>query len=120
MAASFPSASFGTPSYWVQQMMASNVGYQNITWEEQGNSVYSNNKAIGLSSWSTSVTYDNISVTDGQGQTLYATDFSDAQEYSEHWNATGGSWSISGGGLNQTSTSMQGECNVCQVACSEM
>ena len=110
---------FGTPSYYVQQMMASNVGYQNITWEEQGNSVYSSNKAIGLSSWSTSVTYDNISVTDGQGQTLYATDFSDAQEYSEHWNATGGSWSISGGGLNQTSTSMQGECNVCQVACSE-
>ncbi|MBO4549354.1 MAG: hypothetical protein J5733_01370, partial [Bacteroidaceae bacterium] len=35
------------------------------------------------------------------------------------WKATGGSWSLSGGALNQTSTSMQGECNVCQVECSE-
>ncbi len=113
------SASFGTPSYWVQQMMASNVGYQNITWEEQGNSYYSNNNAISLSSWSTSVTYDNIKVTDEDGQTLYTTDFSDAGEYQQNWHATGGSWSISGGGLNQTSTSMQGECNVCQVPCGE-
>ena len=113
------SASFGTPSYWVQQMMASNVGYQNITWQEQGNSFYSNNKAIGLSSWSTAVTYDNIKVTDGQGQTLYSTDFSDAQEYQERWNATGGAWDISGGALNQTSTSMQGECNVCQIQCGD-
>ena len=111
------SASFGTPSYWVQQMMASNVGYQNITWEEQGNSYYSNNKAIGLSSWSTAVTYDNVKVTDGEGQILYTTDFSDTDEYQQHWSPTGGSWSISGGTLNQTSTSMQGECNVCQVQC---
>lgn len=29
--------SFGTPSYWAQQMMASNCGYQNLTWTEQGN-----------------------------------------------------------------------------------
>lgn len=112
------SASFGTPSYWVQQMMASNVGYQNITWEEQGNSYYSNNKAIGLSSWSTSVTYDNIKVTDKDGQILYTTDFSDSQDYQERWHATGGTWNIYGGSLNQTSTSMQGECNVCQINCS--
>ena len=113
------SASFGTPSYWVQQMMASTVGYQNITWEEHGNSYYGSNSAIALSSWSTAVSYDNILVTDGQGQTLYATDFSDEQEYRQHWNATGGSWNINGGKLNQTSTSMQGECNVCRIACDE-
>lgn len=113
------SSAFGTPSYWVQQMMSSNVGYQNITWEEQNNSYYSNNTGIALSSWSTSVTYDNIKVTDGNGQTLYSTDFSDDQEYQQNWSATGGTWNINGGVLNQTSTSMQGECNVCRIPCSE-
>lgn len=29
--------SFGTPSYWAQQMMSSNCGHQNLTWTEQGN-----------------------------------------------------------------------------------
>jgi alpha-L-arabinofuranosidase len=113
------SAAFGTPSYWVQQMMASNVGYQNITWQENNNSFYSDNNAIALSSWSTSVTYDNVKVTDAQGEILYSTDFSDAQEYLQHWNATGGTWNIDGGSLNQTSTSMQGQCNVCRIPCGE-
>lgn len=113
------SAAFGTPSYWVQQMMASNVGYQNITWEENDNSFYFSNNAIALSSWSTAVTYDNIKVTDAQGQILYATDFSDAEEYQHHWTATGGSWNINGGALNQTSTTMQGQCNVCPIPCGE-
>ena len=113
------SSAFGTPSYWVQQMMASNVGYQNITWEENDNSFNFSNNAIALSSWSTAVTYDNIKVTDAQGQILYATDFSDAEEYQHHWTATGGSWNISGGALNQTSTTMQGQCNVCPVPCGE-
>lgn len=113
------SAAFGTPSYWVQQMMASTVGYQNITWQEYNNSSRYTNNAIGLSSWSTSVTYDNVKVTDGQGQVLYTTDFSDAAEYQQHWNAAGGTWNISGGALNQTSTSMQGQCNVCQIPCGE-
>ncbi len=113
------SASFGTPSYWVQQMMASNVGYQNITWKEQDNSYFSSNKAIALSSWSTSVTYDNIKVTDADEQILYSTDFSNIQDYRSHWKATGGSWSVTAGELRQTSTTMQGECNVCQVQCGE-
>ncbi|MBO7067642.1 MAG: carbohydrate binding domain-containing protein [Bacteroidaceae bacterium] len=111
-------ASFGTPSYWVQQMMASDVGWQNITWKEQGNDLYGTNRAIALSSWSTSVSYDNIRVSDVQGNTLYATDFSDAEEYQQHWSATGGSWDINGGRLNQTSSTMQGECNVCRIQCS--
>lgn len=113
------SAAFGTPSYWVQQMMASTVGYQNITWQESNNVTRFVNNAIGLSSWSTSVTYDNIKVTDAQGQIIYATDFSDAEEYQQRWNATGGTWDINGGALNQTNTSMQGKCNVCKIPCGE-
>ena len=113
------SNAFGTPSYWVQQMMATNVGHQNITWQEQGNALYSSNSAIALSSWTTAVTYDNIKVTDGQGQLIYSTDFSDAEEYQQNWSATGGAWNINGGALNQTSTSIQGQCNVCRIPCSE-
>ncbi len=104
---------FGTPSYWVQQMMASNVGHKNITWTELGNAVSTRNTFLALSSWSTSVTYDNLSVTDGQGQQTYATDFSDADDYTLNWNPTGGTWNTDNGALNQISTTMNGECNVC-------
>ena len=31
------SSAVGTPSYWAQQLMATNVGHQNITWQESGN-----------------------------------------------------------------------------------
>lgn len=107
------SAAFGTPSYWVQQMMGSNVGHQNITWTERGNLINNLNASFALSSWGTSVTYDNLSIKDGSGQIVYATDFSDADDYVLNWNATGGEWDITGGKLNQTSTTMFGDCNVC-------
>ncbi|MBR1755447.1 MAG: hypothetical protein IJ739_02880 [Bacteroidaceae bacterium] len=56
-------SSFGTPSYWAQQMMASNVGHQNITWTEAGNSVGLDGARLGLGSWNTDVTYSNVRVT---------------------------------------------------------
>jgi len=107
------SNAFGTPSYWVQQMMASNVGHQNITWTERNNTINTRNTYLALSSWSTSVTYDNLTITDGQGQQTYATDFGDADDYNLNWNPIGGTWNIDNGALNQTSTTMNGECNVC-------
>ena len=107
------SNAFGTPSYWVQQMMSADTGHRNITWTERGNTVATRNTAFGLSSWGTAVAYDNISVTDGHGRVVYATDFSDAGAYALDWNAAGGSWNIDGGTLNQTSLSLFGECNVC-------
>ena len=65
-------SSFGTPSYWAQQMMASTVGYQNITWTETGNSIsLSSGARLGLGSWNTSVTYSNIKVTKADGTILY-------------------------------------------------
>ncbi len=63
-------ASFGTPSYWAQQMMASNVGQQNLTWTETGNSVSILHAKLGLGSWGTDVTYSNIKVTDAEGNVL--------------------------------------------------
>ena len=109
------SSAVGTPSYWAQQLMATNVGHQNITWQESGNTDNTHYTSFALSSWATSVTYDNLKVTDSQGQTLYATDFSDAQDYQRNWSATGGAWNINGGTLSQTSTSMQGEFNTCSI-----
>ncbi len=63
-------ASFGSPSYWVQQMMASNVGHQNLTWTEAGNSVDILHAKLGLGSWGTDVTYSNIKVTAADGTVL--------------------------------------------------
>ena len=106
-------SAFGTPSYYVQQLMAANVGYQNITWEEKGNYNNVRNTAFGLSSWGTAVTYDNLNISTPQGDIIYSTDFSDADDYILNWNHTGGEWNINGGSLKQTDTNMFGLCNVC-------
>lgn len=107
------SASFGTPAYWAQQMMASTLGHQNITWAERGNAIANRNTAFALSSWGTAVTYDNLRIADRQGQVVYATDFANADAYTVDWNATGGTWSVADGALRQTDTNMYGQCNVC-------
>lgn len=95
---------YGTPSYHIQQMMAENVGTRNIKWTEQGNSV-ENPARIALSSWSTSVKYDNL-VVKSRGETIYENDFSDAAL--DGWTDNGGSWRVRDGWLCQTSTSMNG------------
>ncbi|MCR5132244.1 MAG: carbohydrate binding domain-containing protein [Prevotella sp.] len=64
--------SFGTPSYWTQQMMASKVGHQNLTWKESGNTVsMADNAQLGLGSWNTDATYRNIKVTNAEGTVVY-------------------------------------------------
>jgi len=97
---------YGTPSYHVQQMMGANVGDENIAWEEYGNNI-EGQRGIALSSWATSVKYDNIKVTDTEGNVLYENDFSDT-DLSE-WTNNGGTWKVTDGELCQTSTSMQGK-----------
>lgn len=106
-------SAFGTPGYWVQKLMANHLGHQNITWEEKGNTNNVRDTHFGLSSWGTSVTYDNIVIKDKDGVETYSTDFSDADAYQLDWNATGGTWNINNGALNQTSSTMYGNCNVC-------
>ena len=65
-------SSFGTPSYWTQQMMASTVGHQNITWTETGNTVsLAQGARFGLGSWGTDASYSNIRVTDADGNEIY-------------------------------------------------
>ncbi len=66
--------SFGTPSYWVQQMMATTVGHQNITWTETGNENDVLHAQLALGSWGTDVTYSHIKVTDGDGNVVLSHD----------------------------------------------
>ena len=63
--------SFGTPSYWAQQMMAETVGHQNLTWTETGNKVGLSEARLGVGSWNTSATYSNIRVTDADGNIIF-------------------------------------------------
>ncbi len=65
-------SSFGTPSYWAQQMMASNVGHQNITWTETNNTVSIENAKLAVGSWGTNATYSNIVVTNSQGDIIFS------------------------------------------------
>ncbi len=64
-------ASFGTPSYWAQQMMAETVGKQNLTWTETGNSIGFDAARLGIGSWNTSATYSNICVKDAEGDIIF-------------------------------------------------
>jgi alpha-L-arabinofuranosidase len=95
---------YGTPSYHIQQMMAENVGTRNIKWTEENNTI-GNAAHFALSSWGTSVKYDNI-VIKSLGETIYENDFSD--ESLSDWTDNGGTWRVRNGELCQVSTSMNG------------
>ncbi len=79
--------SFGTPSYWAQQMMSSNVGHQNITWTENGNHVNFAQAQLALGSWGTDVTYSNIVVKNKSGEVVYSYDGEVNSPASTHGNA---------------------------------
>ena len=99
------SQSYGTPSYWVQQLMPANVGRRNVNWSEEGNMDGAGCR-IALSSWSTKVRYDNVRVTDTEGKEVFADDFTASE--SDAWSATASGWQRSGGMLAQTNGSSQG------------
>ena len=99
--------SYGTPSYYVQMMNGQNVGTQAIRWSEANNS-NSVNTRFALSSWGTSVKYDNLQITTTvNGRSVkYTNDFS--SDDLSGWTKTGGTWAVRNGELCQTSTSMHG------------
>ena len=63
--------SFGTPSYWAQQMMAATVGKQNLTWTETGNTIGQSDACLAIGSWGTEATYSNIRVTDADNNIVF-------------------------------------------------
>ena len=96
--------SYGTPSYWVQEMMGSNMGRQNLSWSISGNEFDSERK-VAMSTWGTTAKYDNVKITAG-GKTLYENDFSTSDL--TDWTQNGGTWAVKNGELCQTSTSLYG------------
>ncbi len=97
--------SYGTPSYWVQQLLPNNHGKQNVNWTEAGN--LNGGTRVALSSWSTRVKYDNVKITDANGNVLFSDDFSTAD--SQSWKAPNSNWTRTGGALVQNSASEQGK-----------
>ncbi len=101
------SESYGTPSYYVQQLMPNYVGKENIKWTENNNFRGVAENYVGLSTWITSATFENYKVTMADG-TVYNADFNG----SSGWTNNGGEWNESGGVLTQSSTTMEGKLNV--------
>lgn len=105
------SESYGTPSYYVQQLMPNYVGKQNVNFSEVGNGSETHN-SIGLSTWSTAATFDNVKVTAPDGTVIFSDDFS---SNSGAWSSAGGTWSVANGVLTQSDQGMQGSIYACNA-----
>ncbi len=105
--------SYGTPSYYVQQLFPNYVGKQNVKFSETGNGDSLGDK-IGFSTWGTTARFDNVIVKDAEGKTIFSDDFS---SNSGKWSAEGGTWSIADGVLTQSDAAMQGQKYVNSTPC---
>ncbi len=99
-------AAYGSVNYYVQQLYGNNRGVVNLPTEltvDAGSSGSLSGK-VGLGSWQTSVSYDNLTVTDNAtGDILYQADFEDGEipKDMELWK---GDWSVEDGHLVQSHT----------------
>lgn len=101
---------YGTPSYWVQQLLPNNHGPRNLVWTEDNNITMGGNK-IALSSWKTQLKYDNVKVTDLNGNVLFTEDFTDNSK--GLWTLPTSYWKIADGVLRQSSSSEEGRLASC-------
>ena len=96
------SVSYGTPSYYVQQLFSRNRGdvVLQSEWKEQElitPPVLSHNGKIGIGTWNTQAEFKDVKVTKN-GKTLYQSDFeSDAKG----WTPAGGVWKLLYGAIMQ-------------------
>ena len=104
--------SYGTPSYYVQQLFPNNVGKVNVKWTEENNGAQPSARRVGLSTWNTTATFDNARVTDAKGNVLFSDDFS---QNNATWLSHGGVWEVDGGRLHQVNSSMQGAVYACDL-----
>ena len=92
---------FVTPSYYVQKLMGSNLGYQNLKWTETGNSLHATaSHQVGLATWNTQASFDDVRVTNGEGTVVLSDDFTQ----NSGWSTNGGSWSVASGTMRQTAS----------------
>jgi alpha-L-arabinofuranosidase len=95
-------ASWGSASYEVQKLFMTNVGDHVVPSTASGTPSAQKpiTGAIGLSTWATAASYDDVRVTSATGQTLFSDDFSgtDAQ-----WTKSGrGAWNVVNGAYVQS------------------
>ena len=98
-----------TPNYYVQQLFASNAGVNVLPSAMKVTEIPQtdiNMGKVGLGSWATSVSYDDLKVvSNADGSILYECDFSsDSVLTKDNWEKLKGKWSISNGALVQSST----------------
>ena len=98
-----------TPNYHVQQLFANNVGVNILPSTLEVGEVISDDVfrgQVGLGSWMTSVSYDDLKVvSNSDGSVLYECDFSsDSVLKDDSWEVRKGKWSIKDGKLVQGST----------------
>lgn len=92
---------FVTPSYYVQKLLANNLGTQNLLWTETGN-VLSDVHKIGVGTWNTSVYFDDVKVVTGDETVLIDDNFSS----NSGWTNGAGTWNVVGGTKRQTNANL--------------
>ncbi|BBH71411.1 alpha-N-arabinofuranosidase [Actinoplanes sp. OR16] len=98
--------SWGSTSYQVQKLFMNNVGDRVVPTTASGNVLQPKpiTGAIGLSTWRTAATYDDVKVTRPDGTVLYSDDFDDGD--ADGWTAVQprGAWTVTNGAYTQTTT----------------
>jgi alpha-L-arabinofuranosidase len=97
--------SWGTTSYQVQKLFMTNVGDRTVPSRATGPALGAQpiTGGIGLSTWATSATYDDVRVTTPDGTVLFSDDFSAG---ADNWTplANRGTWSVVDGAYTQSDT----------------
>ena len=95
------SGSYGTPSYYVQKMFATNTGNKYVPVSDSLNSLgqFVLGGAIGLGTWATQSQYDSVTVTSADS-VLVDQNFDST---ADGWSVYAGTWSVSNGVYRQTS-----------------
>lgn len=98
---------WGTPSYWVNALYGTNLGDHTLTDSITPAAAQVAGPVagkVGLASWNTRVTYDDLVVTDNAtGEILYQNSF-DTDDLSGWTDGASGRWSVTNGMLTQNSS----------------
>jgi alpha-L-arabinofuranosidase len=90
---------YGTPSYHVQSMFASNGADRAVGVSIDAAADASRRGMVGVGTWRTQAEFKDIRVTH-DGKTLFASDFSGGMD---GWKTAGGEWQVRDGALRQNS-----------------
>lgn len=99
--------SYGTPSYYVQKLMPNNIGTHNLSYTEKNVFYAEDGGQIGMSTWATTAQFDNVRLTDENGQVIFSDDFQNSAN-SKWIMPQKGTWNINNGVLEQTNPSTEG------------